>query len=145
MRVDFYQLGRDPAEQVIPQLARATLLAGERLLVVSSDADQLGRIGKLLWERLPDAFLAHGQAGDRHALRQPILLAEGCTPENGARYILLADGEWRGEAAGFERSFLLFGEQTLQAARACWSALGRQEGMERHFWRQDGGKWLEQA
>ena len=35
MKVDFYQLGRDPAEKVIAGIARNTLKAGERLLVVS--------------------------------------------------------------------------------------------------------------
>ena len=37
MRVDFYQLSRDPAETVLPLLARNTLRAGERLLIVSTD------------------------------------------------------------------------------------------------------------
>ena len=35
MKVDFYQLSRDPADKVVPLLTRNTLKAGERLLVVS--------------------------------------------------------------------------------------------------------------
>ena len=35
VRVDFYQLARDPAEAVLPLIARNTLAAGERLVVVS--------------------------------------------------------------------------------------------------------------
>ena len=31
MRVDFYQLSRDPVEAVVPLLAHSTLKAGERL------------------------------------------------------------------------------------------------------------------
>jgi len=39
MRVDFYQLSESPAEAALPLIARATLSAGERLLVISSDSD----------------------------------------------------------------------------------------------------------
>ena len=143
MRVDFYQLSRDPAELVVPLIARATAQAGERLLVVSADDAQLARIDKALWERLPDAFLAHGNAGEKHAARQPTLLAQTCTPENAARYIAFADGQWRDEADGFERAFLLFDDATLGGARACWRMLGEREAVERRFWKQEGGKWRE--
>ena len=57
VRVDFYQLSRDPVEVALPLIARAALNAGERLLVVSGDAAQLGRIGDMLWTRLPESFL----------------------------------------------------------------------------------------
>ncbi|MDB5726503.1 MAG: polymerase subunit chi, partial [Novosphingobium sp.] len=92
MRVDFYQLSRDPAEAALPLIARATLQAGERLLVVSADEAQLGRIDELLWTRLPDAFLAHGLAGGEHDARQPILLSAETAPTNEAKYLALADG-----------------------------------------------------
>ena len=61
MRVDFYQLSRDPAELVVPLLARASKKAGEKLLVVSEDAEPIDRINKQLWEQAPEAFLAHGK------------------------------------------------------------------------------------
>jgi len=63
MRVDFYQLSRDPAELVLPRLAQGTLDAGERLLVVSEDADQLVRISEVLWTHKPETFLANGHGG----------------------------------------------------------------------------------
>ena len=62
MRVDFYQLSRDPAEAALPLIARQVLKLGERLLVVSGDAAQRERIGRELWTRLPDSFLANGEA-----------------------------------------------------------------------------------
>jgi hypothetical protein len=74
MRVDFYQLSKDPAEWVVPLIARNTLGAGERLVVVSEYEDQLDRIGQALWTRLADSFLANGRAGGPHDARQPILL-----------------------------------------------------------------------
>jgi len=142
MRVDFYQLTRDPAEWVVPLLARSTLGAGERLLVVSDDADQLGRISAALWQRVADSFLAHGMAGGPHDARQPILLGSVPDPVNGARYCALADGQWR-EADGMNRVFLLFAPEHIDAARQTWRMLGQREGVERHYWRQDGGKWKE--
>jgi DNA polymerase-3 subunit chi len=142
MRVDFYHLTRDPAEAVVPLLARSTLGAGERLLVVSNAAAQLARISAALWARMPDSFLAHGQAGGAHDAHQPILLADALDPANGARYLALADGQWR-EAEGMARVFLLFSPERIDDARGTWRMLGQREGVERHYWRQQGGKWQE--
>ncbi len=142
MRVDFYQLSRDPAENVLPLLARNTLKSGERLLVVSGDQAQLDRVGEALWQT-GDSFLANGKAGSPHDARQPILLADQPMPGNGARYLAIADGVWRDGEVRFERTFYLFGESTLQSARDCWRMLGERDGVERHFWKQEGGRWVE--
>lgn len=143
MRVDFYQLSRDSAEGALPLIARATLKAGERLLVVSGDEDQLGRMSEALWSRLPDTFLANGRAGEAHEARQPILLSGEPRAGNGARYMAIADGLWREGDPAFERTFYLFDDATLQAARACWRMLGQRDGFDRRFWKQQGGKWVE--
>ena len=50
------------------------------------------------------------------------------------------------QAEGFyavhkERPF--FGEDTLQPARECWVMLGKRGGVDRRFWKQQGGKWVE--
>ena len=142
MRVDFYNLTRDPVEAVLPLIARNTLAQGQRLLVVA-EADQFDRLSDALWTRLPESFLAHGRAGDPHEARQPILLSEAIHPANGARYIALADGVWREEALTFDRAFLLFSDTTIAAARAVWRDLGNHEDLDRHLWKQDGGKWQE--
>lgn len=146
MRVDFYQLSRDPAEHVLPKLAQGTLAAGARMLVVSEDAEQLERISEALWTRLPETFLANGMAGGEHDARQPILLSRDAAPVNGARYLALADGVWREMPEGFdeaERVFLLFPPDRIDDARGTWRMLGQREGAERKYWRQEGGKWLE--
>lgn len=142
MRVDFYQLTRDPAELVLPLIARNTLAADERLLVVSDEAAQLARIAEALWTRLPETFLANGIAGGAHDARQPILLSHAAEPANGARFVALADGVWR-EAPGMTRAFLLFPPERIDDARGCWRMLGTRAGVERKYWRQDGGKWRE--
>ena len=143
MRVDFYQLSRDPAEAALPLIARATLAAGERLLVVSGDDAQLLRISEALWAKLPDSFLAHGIAGSAEQARQPILLSDQTEAANGANYLAMADGVWRDGADRFARAFLLFDAASLDAARATWRMLGERDGVERKFWKQDGGKWVE--
>lgn len=141
MRVDFYQLSRDPAELVLPRLAQGTLGAGKRLLVVSEDADQRARIGEALWTRLPETFLAHGRAGGPHDARQPVLLSGDAVAGNGARFLALADGVWR--EGDFARVFLLFPPDRIDDARGCWRVLGTRDAVERRYWRQDGGKWRE--
>lgn len=143
MRVDFYQLSRDPAEAVLPLIARNTLKAGERLLVVSAREDQLGVISRELWGRVADSFLAHGFSGGDHDARQPILLSDAMAPGNGAKYVAIADGVWRDADPGFERTFYIFDDETLQPARECWVMLGKRGGIDRRFWKQQGGKWVE--
>ncbi|WP_336985966.1 DNA polymerase III subunit chi [Altererythrobacter aquiaggeris] len=145
MKVDFWQLSRDPAEQVAVMIARKVRASGERLLVVAKDSDQLDRIGKLLWETAPGEFLANGRADAAGAQHQPILLAPDCTNINHASHVVFADGEWRSGAAEFDRSFLLFGEDRLEDARATWRSLDGAEGLERSFMRQDDGKWVKVA
>jgi len=143
MRVDFYLLSRDPVEAALPRIARSVRGAGERLLVVSDDAGQLAALGKALWEQFPEDFLAHGKAGEAHAARQPLLLGDSCTAENEARFIAFADGKWRNEAFAFERAFLFVDDRTIDAARGTWRTLGEREDIERHFWKQEGGRWIE--
>ena len=144
MRVDFYQLSRDPAETLIARLAEQTLAAGERLLVVTADAEQALRLSQALWAHKPESFLAHGAAGEGHEARQPILLSDAPEPGNGARFAAFTDGVWRGEARErFERVFHLFTSDTIDAARAAWRELGEDETAERHFWKHEGGRWIE--
>ena len=143
MRVDFYQLSQDPAEAALPLIARAALKAGERLLVVSGDEAQLGLLSEGLWSRLPESFLAHARAGGPDDERQPILLSDRPDPANGARYMAITDGVWCDGDGSFERVFYLFDDATLQSARDCWRMLGSREGLERRFWKQQDGKWIE--
>ncbi len=143
MRVDFYLLDAAPAEAVVPLLVRAAKQAGERVLVVSEDAQQVARIDQALWDMAPEAFLAHGIAGEGHDARQPVLVSGEIDPANNAQFVILADGKWRDESSRFARTFLLFGEDRRAEARECWTMIGQNDAMERHFWKQEGGKWRE--
>lgn len=141
MQVDFYQLTRDPAHIVLPAIANKVLEEGRRLLIVSSDMGQLKTISSSLWGWKAESFLAHDRADKADAAVQPILLSQSTEAGNDARLVALADGEWRDEALGFDRVFYLFPPQNTDQARAAWRALKDKEGVERRYWKQDGGKW----
>lgn len=144
MKVDFWQLSRDPVERVVALIAERVLSAGERLLIVSAEEESRKTISRALWDARPDTFLANGFADAPHASRQPILLAASIDAANGASHVIFADGNWR-EPQGFERAFLLFADTTIDAARAVWRSLDGQPGLERAYFRQDGGKWVKVA
>ena len=143
MRVDFYQLSRDPAEAALPLIARNVMKAGERLLVVSADPQQRQRLCQALWSLGEDTFLANGMAGDGGEARQPILLSGTVEPLNGAKFMAIADGEWREGEVPFARTFFLFDDRTVQHARDTWRMLRGREGVEHYYWKQEGGRWIQ--
>lgn len=145
MRLGFYLHGDQPVERVLPQIARAALGQGQRLLVVSGDDAQLAALDKALWEQFPEQFLAHGFAGGPHDARQPVLLADQCHAANGAEVVALADGQWREEAAAFPRAILLFDESARGSARAIWRQFDGKADVTREFFEIEGGKWVRKA
>ena len=144
MKVDFWQLSRDPVEKVVALIAGRVLDGGDRLLVVSKSAEQREAISRALWKAGPESFLANGEAGAAGAGDQPILLCDTPEPANSASHVIYADGEYR-ETDGFARAFLLFDDATVEAARGTWRSLDGKEALERSFFRQDGGKWVKVA
>jgi DNA polymerase III subunit chi len=145
VQVDFYQLPGTPAEQVIATLAEKVLGADGRLLIVAEDEAQLSRLDRILWDQGASSFLPHGVAGGADDARQPILLSTSPDAPNQARNMLIADGTWREAALTFDRSFYLFDNDTLEAARLAWKLLAGREGVERRYWAQEGGKWVKKA
>jgi DNA polymerase-3 subunit chi len=144
MKIDFWQLSRDPAPRVVALIAARVLAQGERLLVVSTDAEQRQLISNALWSAGPESFLANGHAGAPGEERHPVLLSAECTASNGASHVVFADGTYR-ETEGFARLFLLFDDETVEAARGTWRSLDGRGEVERAFFRQEGGKWTKIA
>jgi DNA polymerase-3 subunit chi len=146
MLVDFYQLGASPLEQIVASIAGKLLAGDERLLVVAEDEVLLARLDRLLWDQGPTSFVPHGLAGGPDDARQPLLLSTGTDAPNLARNLLIADGEWREAALGFDRAFYLFDNPTLDGARLAWKLLAGREEIERRYWAQDEhGKWTQKA
>ena len=145
MRVDFYQLGDIALESVVAAIAGKLTSEDQRLLVVAEDEALLTRLDRQLWDQGRTSFLAHALAGAAEDPRQPVLLSTAVDAPNLARNILIADGEWRDAALGFYRAFFLFDADTLEAARLAWKLLSGREGVERHYWANQGGRWVEKA
>lgn len=146
MRVDFYLLESGGPDLALAPLAAKVLEAGGRLLVVAGEAEQREALSRALWSYRPESFLANGVAGGEADARQPILISGAMTADNGARYLALADGVWREPGEGdFERILLVFGEAGRMAARETWRLLKGREGWACHFWRREGGRWVQAA
>jgi len=145
MQVDFYQLGGTAPEQVIASIAEKVLTGEGRLLIVAEDEPLLARLDRMLWDQGPTSFLPHGLAGGADDARQPILLSTSPDAPNLARNMLIADGEWREAALSYDRSFYLFDSATLEGARLAWKLLAGREGVERRYWAQESGKWVNKA
>ena len=145
MRIDFYQLGGAPAESIVATLAGKLLEEGQRLLVVAGEDSLLARLDRQLWDQGAASFLPHAIAGGTEDSAQPVLLSTGTDAPNLARNMLIADGEWREAALGYDRAFFLFDETTLEGARLAWKLLAGREGVERHYWALEDGRWTKKA
>ena len=146
MRVDFYQLGQGAMpDAVIASIGARLVGDGQRLLVVAADEAQRARLDRLLWDQGPASFLPHGIGGSSDDAAQPILLSAGTDAPNGARNLLIADGEWREAALGYDRAFYLFDEASVDGARLAWKLLSGRDGVERNYWASEDGRWVRKA
>lgn len=145
MQVDFYQLAESPVEQTIASIADKVLANDGRLLIVADDEAFLTRLDRQLWDIGPTAFLPHGLSGGVDDARQPVLLSTSPDAPNNARNMLIADGQWRDAALTYDRSFYLFGAETLEAARLAWKLLAGREGVDRRYWAHEDGRWTKKA
>ena len=146
MQLDFYQLGDTPPEQVIASIAEKLLAQDSRLLIVASDEGLLTRLDRMLWgSQGSTSLLPHALAGGPDDTRQPILLSTSPDAPNRARNMLIADGEWREAALGYDRAFFLFDGESLEAARLAWKLLAGRDGVERNYWAKEDGRWVRKA
>jgi DNA polymerase-3 subunit chi len=115
------------------------------LLIVAEEEASLARLDRMLWDQGSTSFMPHGIAGGLDDARQPILLSTSTDAPNLARNMLIADGQWRDAALTYDRAFYLFDAVTLEGARLAWKLLSGREEVERRFWKQQDGKWVQQA
>jgi DNA polymerase-3 subunit chi len=145
MLIDFYQLGGSSPDQIIASIAGKLLADDGRLLIVAEEEGLLARLDRALWDQGETSFLPHGVAGGPDDARQPILLSTSPDAPNLARNMLIADGEWREAALTYDRAFYLFDAATLEGARLAWKLLSGREGVERRYWAQQDGKWVQRG
>lgn len=145
MRVDFYQLGDATIEGVVASVGQRLIGEGQRLLVVADDESLLARLDRLLWDQGATSFLPHGLAGGNDDSAQPILLTSGSDAPNVARNLMIADGQWREAALAYDRAFFLFDAGRVEEARLAWKLLAGRDGVERHYWGHEDGRWVKKA
>lgn len=145
MRVDFYQLGGAQPDAIIASIAGKLIGDEQRLLIVADDEAMLSRLDRQLWDQGASSFLPHALAGGADDAAQPILLSTGADAPNLARNILIADGEWREAALGYDRAFYLFDDATLEGARLAWKLLAGRDGVERNYWALEDGRWTKKG
>lgn len=146
MRVDFYQLARDPLGVVLTRLGQRATAGGARMLVVAGDAELRTQIDSQLWSAVPTSFLPHALADSDTLIDEPILIvaAADVVAAQPGDILVLADGRWDDAALGFGRAMLMFDADGIGAARSTWRMLAGRDDVERHFWRQDSkGRWSE--
>jgi DNA polymerase-3 subunit chi len=145
MRVDFYQLTRDPADRLVSRLAQKIWADGQRLLIVTAVDAAAQQLSDALWAAGEEQFLAHALASDADAAHAPIIIGDSMDAANGADHMVIADGIWRDPAADCQRLFFLFTPDQVAAARASWRNLSANNDAQRHYWRQEGRGWQQVA
>jgi DNA polymerase III subunit chi len=145
----FYQLRRQPLEQVLPALLEKSLQRGWRAAVQVASEERLEALDSHLWTYREEGFLPHGTDRDNEAAVQPILLTLGGDNPNRADVRFLVDGAaMPAEVGQYRRIVLLFdGEdaEALAAARERWAA-AKAAGFDVTYWQMDDhGRWQRQA
>lgn len=147
----FYQLTRQPAEDLVPVLVDKALAQGWRVELRGTDEGRLARFDDLLWAG--SGFVPHGRAGGPYDARQPVLLTlaggAGEAAANAPDCIVTLDGAEVSAAECTDRArvcILFDGSDNvaLGRARGQWRALTA-AGVVAEYWSDEGGGWRRQA
>jgi DNA polymerase-3 subunit chi len=142
----FYQLDRQPLEQVLPGLVEKCLERSWRVVVQATSEERVEALDAQLWTYRDEAFLAHGTRRDGNAALQPVWLTSENENPNGATVRFLVDGAEPETFGGFDRVVFLFDGKdpaALDRARAAWKT-ARAEGHTATYWQQAAnGRWEE--
>ena len=143
--IGFYHLTRSTLPQALPQLLARTLAAGQRALVLGSDAAGLEALSTALWAQ--SGWLPHGLASDGDADLQPIWLSTDADPLNGARYLFLVDGGETDRIKDYDRVFDLFDGNKRGSRGRCEGALetAKEAGHSLAYWQQTESSWQKKA
>ncbi len=140
----FYQLERQPLDQVLPGLLEKTVERGWRAVVQVGGEERLDALDALLWTYAEDSFLPHGTARDGFSDQQPVFLTTSEANPNGASVRFFVDGADSAELGGYARVVYLFDgrdEDARAKAREQWKR-AKAEGHAVTFWQQnDRGRW----
>ena len=140
----FYQLERQPLDQVLPGLLEKTLERGWRAVVQAGSEERLEALDALLWTYAEDSFLPHGTARDGFSDQQPVFLTVTEANPNSSAVRFFVDGADGAELSGYTRIVYLFDgrdEDARGQAREQWKRV-KAEGHAVTFWQQnERGRW----
>ena len=131
----FYQLDRQPLEQVLPSLVEKTLERGWRAVIQSGNEQRLEALDTALWTYRDDSFLPHGTKSDGQADRQPIYLTIEDDNPNNAGVRFLVDGATTTDYGGYVRVVYMFDGRDKDAvaeARNAWRVV-KDNGCSSHL------------
>ena len=143
--IGFYHLTRSTLAQALPQLLGRTLAAGQRALVLGSNAPELEALSTALWAQ--PGWLPHGSASDGDADLQPIWLSTEALSANGARFLFLVDNAETDHVKDYDRVFDLFdgnNPEAVAAARVRWKT-AKDAGHTLAYWQQTESSWQKKA
>lgn len=144
----FYQLERQPLEQVLVKLLSTTLARGNKAVVQAGSPERVAALDSHLWTYSEASFLPHGTAADGDAELQPVFLTEGRDNPNSAQFRFFIDGAEMGDVSPYERAIYLFDGRLadeLELARKRWRDI-KTQGHDATYWRQsEAGKWEKQT
>jgi DNA polymerase-3 subunit chi len=148
----FYHLERRSLEEVLPGLIEKSLARGWRAVIRTDSAERSDALDSLLWTYDEQSFLAHAQAGDGEAARQPVLIAVEETNPNNAKILFCVGGanpsDWGdGKLSQLARIVLLFDGRdgaALAGAREAWKS-AKASGHDVTYWKESpSGKFEKQ-
>ena len=97
----FYQLERQPLDQVLVKLLTATLSRGNKAVVQAGSPERVAALDSHLWTYSEESFLPHGTASETDANLQPVVLTHQRDNPNGPLLSWVSGEAARQNEAGF--------------------------------------------
>lgn len=92
VEINFYHLTSTPLEKALPKLLEKVVDSGNRVCI-STIAERIENIDKVLWNYSSKTFLAHGTENDPYPEIQPIYITASNDNPNGANILAIIDSE----------------------------------------------------
>lgn len=144
----FYQLDRQPLDQVLPSLVEKTLERGWRAVIQCGSQDRLEALDTVLWTFRDDSFVPHGTKADGDGARQPVFLTTGDDNPNQAGVRFLVDGADTETYSDYVRVVYLFDGRDKDAVAEARNGWRKAQGADcaTTYWQQDEtGRWQKKA
>jgi DNA polymerase-3 subunit chi len=145
--IGFYHLTRTSLLAALPALLGRTLAAGERVLLLCKDAQQVAALDEALWRCVAPDWLPHGTAGTPHPEWQPIYISAVEINPAGAKFLFLTGAAASANLEAYARVFDLFDgndEAATAAARSRWRE-AKAAGHAVTYWKQGSAGWEKSA